>query len=148
MAGPVRAIVMAVAFGGDWLLVVVTLAELTVSAVAAFEAAFGASRSWNAIDAAAWLGDARPGSQFPGSSRHGIWKQNASGGSRRRRDRGDSRQPSGNDRHWLDAWNWTWTPRRMRVVLVVAWLVPLAALLAAAVPLDHRGVAHIPWSGV
>jgi hypothetical protein len=37
----------------------------------------------------------------------------------------------------LAAWNLGWMTRRLRGAFIVAWVVPLAALLAAAVPLDN-----------
>ena len=42
----------------------------------------------------------------------------------------------------LAAWNPAWMTRRLRGAFVVAWVVPLAALLAAAVPLDNPVSRH------
>jgi hypothetical protein len=43
---------------------------------------------------------------------------------------------------WLDSLSQTWTPRRLRIAFVMAWVLPLASLLAAAVPLDHPASRH------
>jgi len=43
---------------------------------------------------------------------------------------------------WLDSLTQAWTPRRLRVAFGLTWVVPLAALLAAATPLDHPASRH------
>src|SRR6202043_2638222 len=54
--GRARAVLLAVALTGAWLLVVVTLAELAVSATQAIRARFCPSDSWREVDAAVLFG--------------------------------------------------------------------------------------------
>jgi hypothetical protein len=139
--GRLRAILIAAAFGGDWLLVVVTLAELTVSAVEAIRGRVLASSGWTLIDAAAWFGVLAIGFNF-------LARHDTEFGNRtllaalsvglvvaylgRQRDQ----------KNGLESLTRLWTPRRLRIAMVVAWVVPLASLLAAAIPLDHPASRH------
>jgi hypothetical protein len=139
--GRLRATLIPVAFGGDWLLVVVTLAELTVSAVEAIRSRVVAFTRSSVIDAAAWCGILAIGFNF--LAHHDTEFGNRTllaalsvclivgylGG---RHDQVN----------WLDSWNGAWTPRSLRVAFVLAWVVPLASLLAATVPLDHPTSGH------
>jgi hypothetical protein len=139
--GRLRATVMPLAFGGDWLLVVVTLAELTVSAVEAIRSRLAVCDTWDLLDAVPWFGMLALGFNF--LARHDTEFGNRSllaalgvgvivaylGG-----ERGKLGE--------LVARNRGWTPRLSRVALVVTWVIPLASLLAAAAPLDHAASRH------
>jgi hypothetical protein len=139
--GRLRATLIPVAFGGDWLLVVVTLAELTVSAVEAIRSRAIAFARWSVLAATAWFGVLTIGFNF--LAHHDTEFGNRTllaavsvslivGYLGRRQD------PAS----WLDSWNGAWTSRRLRGAFVLAWVVPLASLLAAAAPLDHSASRH------
>jgi hypothetical protein len=130
-----RAILVAVSVTGDWLMVVVTLAELTVSSVEAVRARLTARPVWRAVDAVAFLGMLGLGLNFLGhhDTEYGHLPLLAAigvGAALGMRGLLESpTRPLGS--------KWTWTPARRRAVLALAWAVPAAALLATAVPLDH-----------
>ena len=79
MAERLRAILIAVAFTGDWLLVVVTLAELAVSAAEAIRACLPGAERWRFVDPLVLVGDACARTELSGAPRHGIWAHSAHG---------------------------------------------------------------------
>jgi hypothetical protein len=134
-----RAILIAVGFIGDWLLVVVTLSELVVSSVEAIRSRVPWFRSWTVVDGVAWAVMLALGLNFLGhhDTEYGHIPLLLSLGAgllvgilgHRRRSNSTCR-----------LWRVEWTALRLAGVFAMAWLVPLAALLAAAIPWDH------PWS--
>jgi hypothetical protein len=136
----IRAILIAVALTGDWLLVVVTLAELSVTASEAVRDLCPWCRDYRFIDLLAMSAMLALGVNF--LMHHdteyghipllaalglglvmGLWGslgKNAQVLSRRR----------------------VWTPARVRAAMALAWGLPLAALVAAAVPTDHALARH------
>jgi len=132
--GRMRAILVAVALTGDWLLVVVTLAELAVSATQTIRTRLLPTGSWRVVDTAVLFGMLALGLNFLGhhDTEYGHIPLLAATGSGSLigllgRWRRHSR---------AGAWQLTWTPARLRGAFGLAWAVPLASLLAAAVPLD------------
>lgn len=134
--GRVRAIVMAVGFIGDWLLVVVTLAELVASIAETVRPRIPWVRSWRFVDGAAWLGMLALGLNFLGhhDTEYGhlpLLSALGTGllvGILERRGQGNSLSRSG---------RMGWTTLRIMGVFALAWFVPLAALLAAAIRSNH-----------
>jgi hypothetical protein len=129
-----RAVLLAVSVTGDWLMVVVTLAELAVSPVEAVRARLTARSAWQAVDAAVFFAMLGLGLNFLGhhdtafghipllaaigaGAAAGLWRAR----------RSSTRQFKA----------WTWTPARRRAILALAWAAPAAALFAAAIPLEH-----------
>ncbi len=122
--GRIRASALAVGFLGDWLLVVVTLAELAVSAAAAI----GGRKVLPAVVYAGMIGLAI---HFLGhhDTEYGhrllIVALVVGGLAGMRWDRVQAMMdPSRGARRW-------------RVALAMAWAVPLAAMVAGMIPLDH-----------
>jgi len=138
--GRMRAILVGVAFTGDWLLVVVTLAELAVSATQAIRMRLFPSGSWRVVDAAVLFGMLALGLNFLGhhDTEYGHIPLLAATGS------GLLIGLLGRWRRHVRSgpWQLTWTPARLRGAFGVAWAVPLASLLAAAVPLDCAASRH------
>jgi len=137
--GRMRAILMAVGFIGDWLLVVVTLSELAVSIALAIRTRIPWFKSWNFVDGGVLLVMLALGLNFLGHhdteyghipllSALGVGSLVAILGHRGRSD---------SVSRFL---RMDWTALRLGGALALAWLVPLAALLAAAIPWNH------PWS--
>ncbi len=122
--GRIRASALAAGFLGDWLLVVVTLAELAVSAALAI----GGRKVLPAVVYAGMMGLAI---HFLGhhDTEYGhrllIVALIVGGLAARRWDRVQSATDPRRE------------ARRWRVALAVAWAVPLAAILAGMIPLDH-----------
>ncbi len=139
--GRLRAMVTATAFMGDWLLVVVTLAELAVSAIGAIRACLSLAQTWESADAAVFLVMLALGFHFLAhhDTEYGhIPLLTACGagllaGSLAQRQ---ARVPVPGSRVFLATPAWRWA------LLVAVWIAPLLSLLAAAVPLDHRMAAH------
>ena len=74
-----RAILIVVALTGDWLMVVVTLAELSVAAAGATRAYCSWCREYRFIDLLAWSTMLAPRCQLSDAPRHGIWPPSAHG---------------------------------------------------------------------
>jgi hypothetical protein len=157
--GRQRATLLPVAFVGDWLLVVVTLAELTVSAVEAIRS--------RVIDAAAYFGMLSLGFHFlahhdtdygnrtllmalsigliVGCLSRGRFLRTSRKGAKAQRI---AQMNDVVDRHALSIFSFAPLrlcvrfPTRFTVAVVAAWVVPLAALLATAIPLDHPASRH------
>jgi Domain of unknown function (DUF6798) len=139
-----RAILLAVSVTGDWLMVMVTLAELAVSSAEALRAKLTAQPVWKTVDAIAFLivlclalnflghHDTEYG-HLPLLAAIGVGVAVAFAKFRR--------SPEAPARV-----SWTWTPIRRLAFFALAWAAPAAALLASAVPLDHplarSGLVH------
>ena len=80
--GTPAAVLIAVAFTGDWLLVVVSLAELAVSAAEAIRARLPWCAGWRFVEPLVLLDDARSRAELSGAPRHGVWTHTASGRAR------------------------------------------------------------------
>ncbi len=130
-----RAVLLVVSVTGDWLMVVITLAELAVSSVEAVQARLTAPAAWKNLDAVVLLGMLCLGLNFLGhhDTEYGHLPLLAAIGAGvavafakvlRRPER-----PA--------VVRWTWTPVRVQAMLALAWAVPAAALFASAIPLDH-----------
>jgi hypothetical protein len=136
--GRVRSIVLATGFLVDWLLVVVTLAELAVSLVGAL-----ASRKWSGwLESAAFIGAVGWGLNFLGhhdtESGHipllaalGVGLLVALAG----RWRGRIATPRTGGTRFRPAWS-------LAVAIVAAWLIPTAALVAGVAAMNHPGLRH------
>jgi hypothetical protein len=129
-----RAVLLSIAVTGDWLMVVITIAELAVSAAGAARARFTSHPLGRAIDTAVFVGALAMGLNFLGhhDTEYGHLPLLAAIGTgvlagipRFMRSLGRSLQIPLN-----------WTPRRRRAILVFAWAIPIAAFLAAAIPVD------------
>ena len=186
--GRLRAILIAVAITGDWLLVVVCLAELAVSAAEAIRARLPWCARLAVRRSPGSPGDARSRTEFSGAPRHRVWTYTAPGGAgvwsgggvvgvreeyrwlaapssalrapSPRRGRGEDRP--GYSQNQGDREKSSPSPQRgegwgegptlflhqigpkgmLAAALAVAWVIPLASLLAAAVPLDHAAARH------
>jgi len=138
--GRLRATLIAVAFVGDWLLVVVTLAEAAVSVAQLIRARIPWFATWQAIDSLVLCAMLALGLNFLGhhdtayghiplvvSIAVGLLLGLA-GHSRTRVCTTGSRE--------------VLTRARLKAVLACAWVVPLASLLALALPLDHSAARH------
>jgi hypothetical protein len=131
-----RAILLCVSVTGDWLMVVLTLTELAVSAVESVRSRLTARAVWQAVDAVVFMGMLGQGVNFLGhhDTEYGhlpllaaigvgvAWGLSAL-----------LRSPT----RAIGKATWTWTPARRRAILALAWAVPAAAFVAAAIPLDH-----------
>ncbi|HEX3449992.1 MAG TPA: DUF6798 domain-containing protein, partial [Isosphaeraceae bacterium] len=135
-----RAILLAVAFTGDWLLVVVTLVELSVAASGAVRALCPWWRDYRKIDLLAMSAMLALGLNFlvhhdteyghiPLLAALGLGLLTGLWGRLRINARTHGE-------------NWVWTPARVRAATALAWGLPLASLLAAAVPTDHALARH------
>jgi hypothetical protein len=137
--GRMRAILLTVGFIGDWLLVVVALAELAVSIAEATRSRIAGVDSLRFIDGAVWLVMLAVGLNFLGhhDTEYGhfslLWALGAGLLVEILRHR-SQRNPSSR------IGRMEWTAPRIAGALALAWFVPLAALLAAAIPWNH------PWS--
>jgi hypothetical protein len=129
-----RAILIAVAVTGDWLMVVVTVAELAASAAETIRARLTARPLGRVFDGAVLLSALALGLNFLGhhDTEYGHLPLLAAIG---------VGVLAG--KPWFLQWTWrsmrirlSWTPRRRRTILAAAWVMPLAALLAAALPVD------------
>jgi hypothetical protein len=137
----IRAMVIAVAITGDWLLVVVTLAELSVTAAGAVRTLFFPfGRGFRLLDLLAWSAMLALGVNFlmHHDTEYGHIPLVASLGLgllfgcwRLLRI---SAQILGK--------KWVWTSVRLGMATALAWGLPLASLLAAAVPTDHALARH------
>jgi hypothetical protein len=162
--GRLRATLIAVAFIGDWLLVVVTLSELTVSLVESFRSRISWFTSWSFVDGGAFLAMLALGLNFLGHhdteyghipllAALGVGLLIGSLGHRalgRVAERsplaGWIRPPSlppacdrgarGGGTLTQSLWA-NWTPLRLIGAFALAWIVPLAALVAATIPWNH-----------
>jgi hypothetical protein len=139
--GRTRAILLAVALAGDWLLIVVTLAELACSAAEAIRTRFAPSASGPLVDATVLFGMLAFGFNFLAhhDTEYGhipllaaIGAGSVSGLRLPRRASGGAVAPS----------RITWTGPRRPAALALVWSVPLASLLAAAVPDDWAAARH------
>jgi hypothetical protein len=130
-----RAILLAVSVTGDWLMVVITLAELAVSSVEAVRAALTAPPAWKTLDAVVFLGMLCLGLNFLGhhDTEFGHLPLLAAIGA------GVAvALPKALSRPDRPARvSWRWTPLRVQAMLALAWAAPAAALFASAIPLDH-----------
>jgi hypothetical protein len=146
--GRMRAIVLAVGFIGDWLLVVVTLAELAVSAAEAIRSRIPWAKSWNFADIAVWLGMIALGLNFLGhhDTEYGHVPLLSALGTGALvaivERRGQKKHRSSR------CWKWEWTPLRIEGATALAWAIPLAAFLAAAVPSVHPLSRHSVVAGL
>jgi hypothetical protein len=137
--GRLRALLMAVGFIGNWLLVVVTLAELAVSIVETIRSRTAWFQSWNFVDAAVFFMMIALGLNFLGhhDTEYGHVPLLAVLCSGLLiailRNRGPVTFLSRLLRR-------DWTALQLGGALAIAWLVPLTACLAAAIPWNH------PWS--
>ncbi len=136
-----RAILMAIGFTGDWLLVVVTLAELAVSTAEAIRSRIPWFRPWSFIDGAVWLGMLALGLNFLGhhDTEYGhiplLLALGAGVLVSIYRHRGQVDFSSRSSRR-------EWTALRLGGTFALAWFMPLAALLAAAMPQHHAWARH------
>jgi hypothetical protein len=135
-----RAVLMAASFTGDWLLVVVTAAELAVSATEIARSRLLEGPSWRMLDAAVWFGMLALGLNFLAhhDTEYGhipLLGLLAAGGLFAFWRRWQSQV-----RH--ARWTGTWTPARLGTAIAAFWFVPVVALLAAAVPLEHPVARH------
>jgi hypothetical protein len=138
--GRMRAVVIATSFTGDWLLVVVTAAELAVSTTASVRERLLPGPSRRIADAFVFFAMLSWGCNF--LAHHdteyghipllgslavgglvGLWG--------RLRKRAHPASSSG-----------AWTVARWRAVIAAAWLVPVAAVLAAMIPMDRPLARH------
>ncbi|MFI5454997.1 MAG: DUF6798 domain-containing protein [Isosphaerales bacterium] len=138
--GRTRATLLAVGLTGDWLLVVVTLAELAVSATQAIRTRLFPSGSWRFVDAAVLFGMLALGLNFLAhhDTEYGhipLLAASASGLLIGLLDRWRPHVRSG-------AGQLTWSQAHMRGAFALAWTVPLASLLANAVPQDCAASHH------
>jgi hypothetical protein len=129
-----RAILIAVAVTGDWLMVVVTAAELAVSAAEAIRDRLPAHPLGRVFDAAVFSGALALGLNFLGhhDTEYGhlpllaaIGVGMVAGVPGFLRSRGRPVRI-----------RFDWTPRRRRAILAAAWAVPLTALLVSELPVD------------
>jgi hypothetical protein len=139
--GRIRAILLAVGFLGDWLLIVVTSAELTVSAIEAIESRFADSRFLRGLKIAVFLGVLAQGFNF--LAHHDTESGNRPllialilGLAIETRSRWRSSSGSGAALVRLRS---SWS---MAGAMAVAWLIPVTALLAAVVSTDHPARRH------
>jgi hypothetical protein len=135
-----RAVVIAVAFSGDWLLVVVTRAEVVLFAVTLIRTRWPGCAPWRLVEPLVLMVMLALGLNFLGhhDTEYGhIPLISAVGvgvlvgltsGLRRRLDfaRGSR----------------VWTRAGLAAIVAVVWIIPLASLLAAAVPRDHTVARH------
>jgi hypothetical protein len=134
--GQTRAILLATGFLGDWLLVVVTSAELTVSVVEAIESRLSESRLVRGLKVAAFLGVIAQGLNFLGhhdteSGNRLLLIALVVGLAVVLRGRWIGRvQPRPSRVRLRTSWS-------LATVMTAAWLIPLAALVAAVVSTDH-----------
>jgi hypothetical protein len=136
-----RAILLAAGFISDWLLVVVTMAELGVSATAAIRPHTARRESWRVVEWAVLLGVLGFGLNFLGhhdteSGHIPLLVAMGIGLIAPLMLRRPMPVPSGWARR-RDVVPW-----RFCGALAAAWSVPLAALLAASVPLNHSWSRH------
>ena len=135
-----RAILLGVSVGGDWLMVVVTAAELAVSAAGAMRRRLALPDAWRVVDGAVLLGMLGLGLNFlahhdtesghiPLLAGIGAGLLAALLDRWRRRDRTATTA-------------WAWTRSRRRAILALSWAVPAASLLAAAIPLEYAAARH------
>jgi hypothetical protein len=124
-----RSILLCVGFTGDWLLVAITAAEVVVSAMGLVRQSLpnAGARDW--LEPIAWVGALIPGLAF--LSRHDT-------------EFGNRTLVVGLLASALAIWTgrslagWALTPRRVRLLATLAWVVPFAALLAAGLARDPR----------
>ena len=135
-----RAILIAVAFTGDWLLVVVTMVELAVAASGAVRTLCSSCRDYRFLDLVLTSVLLALGANFlmhhdteyghiPLLVTLGVGLLMALWGRL-----GKNAQVQGSRS--------VWTPAKVRAATAFAWGLPLASLLAAAVPSDHALVRH------
>jgi hypothetical protein len=173
-SGRTRAIVMAIGFVGDWLLVVVTISELAVSIVEAIRPRIPWFKPWNCFDGAVWATMLALGLNFLGHHDteyghlpllsalgagclveilRGLFSDLRDGESVISRAFGPSRvrwfcrtltppphPPFGHPLPRGAREIVGWTPLRLGGALALAWMVPVAAALAALLP------ASCSWS--
>jgi hypothetical protein len=137
--GRLRAVVIAAAFTGDWLLVMVTRAELAVFAVEIVRARLPGLVRWRFVDSLVFLATLAFGLNF--LAHHDTEYGNRTlvaalvvGVAAARLSCTSARLDAIRDRLFGRIHI---NHLRAVAVLAVAWLLPLVALLAAAVPLDH-----------
>jgi hypothetical protein len=176
--GRMRAILIAVAFTGDWLLVVICLAELAVSAAEAIRARLPWCAGWRFVDSLVlmamlalclnFLGHhdteyghipllaslafglmiglfgqgTRPDPPWPPLHKGGKGNAFAQANSYAMPSSGELRNSHGSCPHPLAPPIHKVPKAVLAPALAVAWVIPLASLLAAAVPLDRAGARH------
>ncbi len=135
-----RAILLAVSVGGDWIMVVVTLTELAVSAAQAVRTRLTLPAAWQAVDVVVFFGMLGLGWNFLGhhDTEFGhIPLLSAIG--------------AGLAAGLLERWRrwdrvatvaWAASPSRRRAILALSWALPAASLLAAALPFDSVGARN------
>ena len=129
-----RAILIAVAVTGDWLMVVVTLAELAVSAAEALRSRLATHQFARVFDVAVHVGALALGLNFLGhhDTEYGHLPLLAAIG---------TGALAGIPSFLRSPWRSLQirlgsTPRRRRAIFAAAWAVPFAALLAGTIPVD------------
>jgi hypothetical protein len=140
--GKMRAILLVIGLTGDWLLVVVTLSELAVSATQAVRTRLFPMDSWRQVDTAVLFGMLASGLNFLGhhDTEYGhipLLAACVSGALFGLLDRWPRLVAS-------TGWPVRRPPARLRVraALILAWAVPLLSLFANAVPLDRAASRH------
>jgi hypothetical protein len=138
--GRVRAVLLAVALSGDWLLVVVTLAELAVSAAGAIRTRLFSRERGGWVDAAVLLGMLAIGLNFLAhhDTEYGHIPLMAATGAGLLCCLPVLWQGVAGVRFWP----LTWSKARLRAAFALAWCVPCASLLACAVPPDCAASRH------
>jgi hypothetical protein len=139
--GRTRAILIAVALSGDWLLVVVTLAELAVSTAQAIRGCFSRAGRWRGLDVVVLFTMLALGLNFLGhhDTEYGhipllaAWSAGLIFGIVDRW-RGCAGKGAG---------RFAWAPMRVSAAFALAWAIPLASLAAAGLSHD-RGLADRP----
>jgi len=137
--GRQRALLIAVGFIGDWLLVVVTLSELAISIVEAIPFRMRWFPRWDILETAVFLLMMALGLNFLGhhDTEYGHIPLLLALGTGLLIGIVGHR---GHERFLSRSLRADWTALRLGGALALAWFVPLAALLAAAIPWNH------PWS--
>jgi hypothetical protein len=138
--GRLRVILIAVSFAGDWLFVVVTFAELAVSAAEAIRSRFPSPATWWFVDPVVFFGMLGLGLNFlaqhdteyghiPLLAALGVGVMIGFAGYLRKG-------------FHVPVSSGVWSPPRLAAALAVAWAGPIASLLAAAVPVDHAAARY------
>jgi hypothetical protein len=143
--GRMRVMVIALGLTGDWLLVVVTIAELAVSLAESIGVALRGSAPWRRVEWLAWFSMVALGVNFLGhhDTEYGHVPLLAVLG---------IGLVAGLLGRWAGRDHWTrsiaeWARARPAVPVVLAWIVPLASLVAAALPAEYSQSSRSPaWA--